>query len=451
MTETSHEEARDPLFLKDLMRSCQAFVSPTKANFLWMMLGNGIYALCLWGVLIVLAKLGSPQVVGQFALASAITAPVIMITKMQLRGVQATDARREYWLSDYIAVRVMSLVAFWAVVAGILCLGNFSRPVILVTMILALAKSVEALSDVFYGFFQQQERMGFMAKSMIIKGLVSVTVLGLVFRLSSSLPLALAGMCVSWLVILAVYDLLRARRLLGAVEGAARAGLMASVIASFQERRALLVRMAALAFPLGIVMGIVSLDTNIPRYAIEKYLGTESLGIFAALAYTTVAISMFVQALGQAVSPRLARHFADQDMPAFYKLLGKMILLNCAIGLLAVLIVFVGGEKILTLIYRPEYGAHAGLFLVLMFAATLAGAASAFGYAMTATRQFALQVPLFVTVLVSTFAISFWLIPSLKLWGAAIAMIVSALIQIAGGALIVRRAEKEKSMNWETR
>jgi O-antigen/teichoic acid export membrane protein len=149
---------------------------------------------------------------------------------------------------------------------------------------------------------------------------------------------------------------------------------------------------------------------------------------------------MFIQALGQAVSPRLARHFADGDVKGFKALLRKMILVNLVIGLAGLLLVFLGGEKILTLIYTREYAVYSTLFVVLMISATLSGIASALGYAMTAARQFNLQVPLFVTVLISTGLISFLMIPRYALYGAAIALIASALIQTVGAGWIVQRA-----------
>ena len=423
-----------------LFKKIQNFLTPTKVNFLWMTTGNGIYALCQWGMLVVLAKLGSSQIVGQFALASAIITPVIMITNMQLRGVQATDAKKEYFLSDYMMVRLMSSVIAIFFTISILYFGHFNKVVFLVTSILLLAKVSESFSDVFYGFFQQQEKMSFMAKSMIIKGVSSVTVLAIVFYLSLNLPWSLFGILCVWAFVLVFYDWRMGEHLLKGVEGVASVSLITTSFSSFVNRRKMLIRIATLAFPLGVVMGIISLNTNIPRYAIEKYLGTEDLGIFAALAYTTVAVNMFIQALGQAVAPKMARHFASQDIPAFLKLFKKMVLINLVIGLLGVLVIFIGGEKILSLIYTREYAAYSNLFMVLMISATFSGIASAFGYAMTAARQFNLQVPLFLMVLSSTFLISFFLIPHFKLYGAAIALIVSALIQIAGGAFIIRRA-----------
>lgn len=411
-----------------------------RINFSWTLIGNAIYAICQWGMLVVLAKLGSPQIVGQFALVSAIIAPVIMITNMQLRGVQATDAKREYFLSDYIGVRIASTTLAFLIVISIICIGHFDKAAFWATVMFLFAKSAESISDVLYGFFQQQEKMAIIAKSMMIKGILSVIVLGAIFYFSSSLQWSLFSLFCAWMFVLIIYDWQKSKHLLKAVEGIVSRSLFKASFFSFVERRKNLIHIIALAFPLGIVMGIISLNTNIPNYAIAKYLGSRELGIFAALAYTTVAVNMFIQALGQTVTPRLAQYFANKDVLAFKGLIKKIIFINLAIGLSGILVILIGGEKILTLIYTSEYAAYTKLFIVLMVSATLSGVASGLGYAMTAARQFNLQVPLFLTVLVATFLISLLLIPYFKLYGAAMALIVSAILQIVGGAFIVRRA-----------
>ena len=57
----------------------------------WTFAGNTIYAACQWAMLVIVAKLGSADAVGVFALAFAVTAPVMLLTGLQLRAVQATD------------------------------------------------------------------------------------------------------------------------------------------------------------------------------------------------------------------------------------------------------------------------------------------------------------------------------------------------------------------------
>src|SRR5271170_6093223 len=89
-----------------------------RRNFAWTLAGNMVYAGCQWGMLIVLAKLTNPEMVGRFGLALAITAPVFMLTSLQLRVVQATDAGHEYGFSEYFSLRsICTILAILAVVA----------------------------------------------------------------------------------------------------------------------------------------------------------------------------------------------------------------------------------------------------------------------------------------------------------------------------------------------
>src|SRR5208283_4635069 len=131
---------------------------------------------CNWGILMVLAKLGSPEWVGQFALGLALTAPVIMLTNLQLRVIQATDARREYRFGHYLALRLVTTALSLFVIAGIAC--GYRLGTALVILAVGLAKAFASLSDVVYGLLQAHERMDRIALSMMIKGQLSLAALG---------------------------------------------------------------------------------------------------------------------------------------------------------------------------------------------------------------------------------------------------------------------------------
>src|SRR5271156_4948572 len=112
---------------------------PLRVSFSWTLAGNVIYAVTQFGALSVLAKLGNPAVVGQYALALAITAPVFMFTNLQLRGVQATDARHEYQFSDYFTLRCLSTLAGTLTISVIAALSHYDRTTKLVILLITLA------------------------------------------------------------------------------------------------------------------------------------------------------------------------------------------------------------------------------------------------------------------------------------------------------------------------
>ena len=213
---------------------------------------------------------------------------------------------------------------------------------------------------------------------------MSLVALGLVVYLTASIAwgaLALAGV---WGLLLIAYDIPNGIRLLDQGDNLRPCWDLPA-----------LVRLAWLALPLGIVMMLISLNANIPRYFIEHYWGERELGIFAALAYLMVAGNTVVGALGQSASPRLARYYAEGNAWAFRRLLVKLVGLGAGLGIVGLLVALVAGRFILTLLYKPEYAEHAGLFAWLMTAATVSYVASFLGYGMTAARYFRSQLPLF--------------------------------------------------------
>lgn len=401
-----------------------------RRNFSWTFIGNAVYAACQWGMLIVLAKLGSPEMVGQFTLGVAITAPVVMFTNLQLRAVQATDAKRQFLFSDYLGLRLFATGLALLIIAGITLAASYRWETALVILLVGLAKAVESISDVFYGLIQQHERMDRIAVSLMIKGPLSLLLLGIGVYLSGSVVWGAVGLVVAWSVVLVGYDIRSGVLMLkNAPRRLKNTGRYELAVLKPYWHLSTLRKLVWLALPLGFVMMLISLNTNIPRYFIEHSLGERELGIFAAIAYLMVAGNMVVSALGESASPRLAKYYAAGDSKAFRILLLKLVGIGALLGGIAILVALVAGKEILSILYQPEYAQHSYLFVWLMVAAGIGYISSFLGYGMTAARYFRIQMPLFALVTTISAIACLWLIPSIGLQGAAIALIVAAIVQ----------------------
>ncbi len=210
-----------------------------RSNFAWILTGNVVYAICQCGAIVVLAKLGSSSMVGQFSLGLAIAAPVLMFTNLNLRAVQATDARRAYSFGEYLRLRIAMTLAGLGVIAGIVLLGNYGRQTAMVILTVALAKGIETVSDVHYGLFQLNDRLDQSGRSMIIRGMLSVAALSAGIYLTHNVVWGCAGMALVWLAALICFDARQARRFVaGPQESGCPAGRRASV-ASGPETRAI--------------------------------------------------------------------------------------------------------------------------------------------------------------------------------------------------------------------
>src|SRR5205809_656852 len=92
-------------------------------NVAWALVGNLGYSACQWGVLACIAKLGTAADVGLFALGLALTAPVVTLTNLNLRLLQATDAREDYPFTAYLSVKLLGTSLALATLAMAVCWG----------------------------------------------------------------------------------------------------------------------------------------------------------------------------------------------------------------------------------------------------------------------------------------------------------------------------------------
>src|SRR4051794_5754943 len=90
-----------------------------RTDFVWTFVGNVVYSSSQWGILILLAKLGTPEHVGQYSLGVAICTPVFMFTNLQLRSIQASDVNRKCSFGDYLGFRLLATAIALGVVAAI--------------------------------------------------------------------------------------------------------------------------------------------------------------------------------------------------------------------------------------------------------------------------------------------------------------------------------------------
>jgi O-antigen/teichoic acid export membrane protein len=391
-----------------------------RSNFTWTFAGNAIYAAGQWAILSLLAKLGSSEMLGQYALAVALTAPVAMLSHLNLRAVIATDVAHKHSLQDYLAVRLMA-TAFSLVSIGVTARFSISREMSIVILAVGIAQLIENVSDTFYGDLQRRERMDRIARSMMTRALLSVLAMGTVLWFTHNIALAAIALAVARLTTLLAYD-------------------VRSVEPLGQTNHLHQLTILRTALPLGVVLMLVTINTNLPRYAIEQRLGTSELGAFAAVASFMTAGNTVINALGQSATPRLARYFEERDGPRFRRLALQLLGMAIALGGAGVVAAVLLGAPLLRLLYRAEYAQYAGLLIAMMTCAISVYIASVLGYVITSVRAFDAQLPLFGVVAGSCAAASWVLVPRYGLMGGPMALGIAACVQAAGELIILGRS-----------
>lgn len=393
-----------------------------------MFIGNAIYAFSQWFQISTISKLSDNNSLGNFTLALAIVSPVFMFSNLQLRGVQVTDTLEEWKFSDYFSLRFFSnLVSILFLI--IVCLIVDVN--IWLILLLSLLKSIEGFSEIFNSRQQLNEQMRLVSISFILKGvsIIISTFIGLYFFKSIEIGLALA--ITINLLILCLNDYKNCKPLLSNQQIFKRDNI---------RLKSLLIK----AFPLGIVMLILSLNTNSLKYYVEYFLGTETQGVYSSLTYVIILGNFVLSAIAQTILPRLGKFYNEDQLTSFKSIAFKFILISIGIGTVSFIMSYIFADTILALLFNKKFLDYNILFKLIMFSTIFIYCASSLGYILTSMREYKVQPFINMTVLVSNLIFGYIFIRKYGINGLVFSSILSFTIQIIYTSLIILKKYNEK-------
>jgi O-antigen/teichoic acid export membrane protein len=390
--------------------------------------GNGVYSACQWGVLIAIAQLGSRAMLGQYALALAVTTPVFALMSLNARAVQASDATREYTFTAYLVLRLLTTAVALGVVLVAVSQWELTASGVAVILVVASAKAVDAVTDCYYGRLQQVEAMRDFACGLITNGVLTLAAGAVLLAATGDIVwLAVSSLVASVATLIVVR--VRAAPIVDdpAVRAVGEPPLPRQVTA-----------LAVLMLPLGITAGLGAVVPNLPHYFVQHHLGTQQLGIYAALVSLAMVADLIGAAALQAVLPRLAREHRG-DRREFARVVLRLSA-GCAVaGAVMVGAAALCGDAILRVAYGPAYQGHLGVLLCLTSAVAVALTGAPLSAAATAARRLTDQIGVGVVGLVAGISAGAVLVPRFGLKGAAATMLVITATRLAGQLVVFHR------------
>ena len=393
-----------------------------RANFAWTFIGNLIFSGCQWAILVILARFGTPDIVGQFALGLAICTPILIFSNLQLRVIQATDVEDKYSFGDYFWLRLVTTGLFFLIIAGITSFGGYHWSTRYVILLIGVAKCFESLSDVLYGFSQKYERLDRIAISMMIRGPLGLGAMVTAFYLTNSLLLGTAAWGAAWAFSFFLVDIPNAFRLIKGLP-------IKPTHPWWPTSTKRVLHLAWVAAPMGWVVFVLSLSSNMPRYFLQSSLGESGVGLFSAVAALPGVLVLVINPLIHSVLPRLARLHSSKDH-SFWSMIGNSLIIVSLGGFLFIVAVATVGKPVLHRLYGEAYANLSWLLILLGVAVSAQNLSTVLGAGLTAMGRFQIQGIIFTIHCGLTCLFCFWFIPRYSLLGAGIATIASAILQL---------------------
>lgn len=402
-------------------------INSIKINTLWMFIGNFLYALSQWIQLSLINKKCSISEVGNFTFSLAITAPIFMFLAMQLSTVLITDYKSKYKFYEFLSFRIVAS-SIGIIIVLVYSIIIESKIIIFVAML----KFLENISEIFNAFQQKNENTVKVAFSLILKSL-SITfsmIIGLYFFNSLTLSLILSIFLILLIIIFNDYKNYNEKL---------------NLFSHFYKNIINFREILKITLPLGIVMLIISINSNVSKYYVEYFFGTEQQGVFSTLTYCLVLGGFVNSAIGQTLTPRLNKYYFSNNLKEFYKLSIIYIFINISLGLFLYLFSILFGEIFLELMFSKHISTYNNLFSKIMLLGCLIYVASSLGYILSSMKIFKIQPFINGIVMISNVIIGYFLIKRYQLDGLIISMMITSFIQILLTLIIILNV---KNKSW---
>ncbi|MBS8265636.1 hypothetical protein DYI25_14505 [Mesobacillus boroniphilus] len=398
-------------------------------NLSWIFIANLVVSLTKWLIVVVIARALTPEDVGAYSLAFAISAPIILFANMKLRSLYITEDKLEF--NDYISVR--KVISIFSSIILVIIATFVYQEYFYVIILVSISKIYDLQSDIYYAVPHKEENLNLIGKLMIIKHLITLIVFILTMLFTKDLIISLF----SQLMIQVLFFYFVEKKNIGQKYNLGRNKI---IIKNLKK-------IIILGVPLGFVQMMVSFNTFYPRYLLEFFESTKILGYYSAIAYILVLGNLIMNAVAQTFLPMLSRKFKQKQYLSFRKnVFLHLSAFAFVSGIILIALSLLFGESFLRVVYGSEYIEYIDILILMVLALPLNFLNWNLDIALLAMKYISIQPKISFFMLLVNLIVGYFTINNYGIYGAAYTIIITSFIQ-----LLLRAYFVNKKINYSIR
>lgn len=166
-------------------------------QYFWNILGTLTSTAVSVLLLMIASRLLDAPKADLFSISFTVAQQLLVIALFGVRPYQSTDVSEKHQFGDYFYARLMTIALMIVAMFAYLLWTKADENRFLVITLLTLFRGVEALSDVFQGYFQQHHRSDLAGKILFYRSLVTILGFAVILWYSNNLVLACLGILIA--------------------------------------------------------------------------------------------------------------------------------------------------------------------------------------------------------------------------------------------------------------
>lgn len=334
-------------------------VPTEKSIYLWNIIGSMANAGMSLIVLMVVTRTLDKNNADIFSIAWAISQQMATIGMFQIRTYQATDVTERFKFKQYFLFRIITISFMMLFSVCYIVINRYSIYKSVVILLICLFRAVDALADVYEGWFQQKERLDLAGKALTVRVILGVFCFSLTLFIVGDLLVSSVVLLGAYIIGIFITDI---RYILN----------IKTLKTTFTGVKGVswIFKLTIEGLPLFVNAYLMMSIMNEPKMVIEQAIATGDLAVGGQTIYGILLMPASFLTLAYIVFRPMLTQMAimwnDKKVDKFLKIIFKMGGALLAMACLILVGSAILGIPILSLVYAIELDGYKSHLLVII-------------------------------------------------------------------------------------
>ncbi len=340
-------------------------------NFLWNMIGSGIYSLSSMILSLFVIKVAGAEQGGIFSIALTLSQMLVYIAYYEMRTFQVTDSKNEFVFSEYHAAKIILCILMLIISIGYTWVNGYDLEKSIVIVLVCLSRFFDGYADVYEAEFQKVGRLDLAGKSLAYRTVLFVIMLLASLLITKQLILSLIIADIAAVIGILLFNIMIMRGLEG-------------ITCTWKIER--IRRIIIACFPLFVGTFCWTYILSASRIAIDGNMPSEYQSYFQIIFMPVSVINLFAGFVFRPMLPRLAQDYNLRRYKQFIRLIGKGIASIIVITAVCMLGAGLFGIPVLSMLSGCDLSSYKDVLVFLIFAGGFNAVAFTMYYVLTVMR-----------------------------------------------------------------
>ena len=318
-----------------------------RKNIILNTIGIGFHLGCQWLLTVLIVRISNFGDAGIYSLAVSFTNVFFVLSSYSVKPYQISDIKSQFSDGAYLSTRIVTCVASLVVCAFCLLLTDYSIYQMIVIAVYMLYKLTESFVDVYHGIEQKVWRLDYVAYSYVLRGIGNLACFYISMRAFHNLLLSIILMLICNVLVIAFYDY-------------KRINCIVHIKLDFKLRS--IKELIFCSTPLVVNALLTTFASTWPRLQLEKYYGTEALGVFSSILAPALLISVFTNVLIAPIINIFAKYFMQRDIGRLIRTFLFSLVTLLILGGFCLILANYYGAGLLQLIFGEQIASYTYIF-----------------------------------------------------------------------------------------